>query len=60
MIPNITLNKRCEIMRREQMVTTEEKLLFDMLQELKEINQKLTVRSVAKGAECKKPKKEGA
>jgi hypothetical protein len=39
--------------KRDSLVTNEEKLLFDIFQELKEINQKLTVRPVAKGAECK-------
>jgi len=51
------------MLKRESMITTEEKLLFDILQELKQINQKLTkeqpqaetVRPVAKGVEfvCK-------
>ena len=31
-----------DIMKRDSLITTEEKLLFDILHELKEINQKLT------------------
>jgi hypothetical protein len=48
--------KKMSDLRREQMVTTEEKLLFDILQELKEINQKLQskpVRPVRKATEAK-------
>ena len=32
--------------KRESLITTEEKLLFDILQELKEINQKLTAPAI--------------
>lgn len=49
------------MLRRESMVTTEERLLFDILQELREIKQLLqpqevkAVRPIAKGAgfKCK-------
>lgn len=37
-----------------KIVDTQDQLLFDILQELKEINQKLTpVSPIAKGLECK-------
>ena len=49
--------------KRNSLITTEEKLLFDILQELKEINQKLTsatpepARPIAKATEEKAEKK---